>query len=591
MLKLRGLQQRLAIFMFLPVALLLIGMGVAGFIYARDSMLAQWGEAATLKLQRATHEVDMRLSRAKEWLKMFHTTGDNPYAPYYHELIIEQLEGIGGVARVKVNWAAGFGPLEKEKRGLIPAMETAVVEITSPRYDSLVKNKTIALISDLKTETGRKIGQLEVVIAFDYFIGKVLSSGWDQSDRAYLVDKSGKILSSTGGAPGRSQLGENKDALELKTLTAMKDKLFGTVIDHGLTDANVSGFYRLQEAPWILIMIAPGKDILAPIIQFHWYYLVAGAVFILIILALIRLGLGHTVSSIQDLSKAAHKVSRGQFVTLHPPRAQDEVCELVCSFNTMVMQLEERIELKESLDLAMEVQQNLLPQKPLQTESLDIAGKSIYCDETGGDYFDYFQFPKLGKDKIGIAVGDVVGHGVPAALLMTTVRAFLRSRMAQTGNLTQKITDVNRLLCLDTHDSCDYMTLFLLVIDSLKNELKWVRAGHDPAFVYNPSTGSFTELDGNGMVLGIDEAFSFQEYKYSGWSDGQIIVIGTDGIWETENPNAEAFGKTRLRHIVRQNGHCSAKEILQAITVALSKFRETAIQNDDVTLVVVKAKS
>jgi sigma-B regulation protein RsbU (phosphoserine phosphatase) len=588
MLKLRGLQQRLAIFMFLPVTLLLIGMGVAGFIYARDSLLAEWGEAATLKLQRAAHEVDMRLSRAKEWLKMFHTIGDNPYAPYYHELIIEQLQGLEGVARVNINWMAGYRPLEMEKRGLIPAMETAVVEITTPRYDSLVKNQTISLISDLKTATGRIIGQLEVVIGFDYLIGKVLSSGWDQSDRAYLVDKSGKIISSTGSAYGQSQLGENNDALELKTLAAMEDKLFGTVIVHGFTDANVSGFYRLEEAPWSLIMIAPGKDILSPIIQFRWYYFVSGAIFILIILSLIRLGLGHTVSSIQDISKAAHMVSRGQFVTLTPPRTQDEVCELVCSFNTMVMQLEERIELKESLDLAMEVQQNLLPQKPLQTESLDIAGKSIYCDETGGDYFDFFQFPELGKGRIGIAVGDVVGHGVPAALLMTTVRAFLRSRMAQPGDLAQKITDVNRLLCLDTHDSCDYMTLFLLVIDSMKNELKWVRAGHEPALVYDPSTDSFNELDGHGTVLGIDENWPFLEYKQSGWSNGQIIVIGTDGIWETENPHAEKFGKDRLRKIIREHSKLSSQEIVKAITEALAAFRETASQNDDVTLVVVK---
>jgi sigma-B regulation protein RsbU (phosphoserine phosphatase) len=257
----------------------------------------------------------------------------------------------------------------------------------------------------------------------------------------------------------------------------------------------------------------------------------------------------------------------------------------------MVLQLEERIELKESLDLANEVQQNLLPQKPLQTKSLDIAGKSIYCDETGGDYFDFFQFPELGKEKIGIAVGDVVGHGVPAALLMTTVRAFLRSRIAQPGDLAQKITDVNRILCLDTHDSCDYMTLFLLVIDSITNELKWVRAGHEPAILYDPSTGSFNELDGAGVVLGIDETFLFQEYKYSGLSEGQIIVIGTDGIWETENPKTEAFGKNRLRKIIRQNSHGSAKEIVQAITDALALFRETAPQNDDVTLVVVKVKS
>jgi sigma-B regulation protein RsbU (phosphoserine phosphatase) len=590
MLKIRGIKQRLAIFIFLPVAVLLIGMGVLGFIYARESLLAQWGEAATLKLQRAAHEVDMRLSRAKEWLKMFHTTGDNPYASFYHDLIIEQLQGLEGVTRVNINWTSARRPLEVEKRGLIPFMETTVFHITAPRYDSLVKNETISLISDLKTETGRTVGQLEVVIRFDYLIDAILSSGWWQSDQAYLVDQTGNILSNTDTS-GHAKLGENNDSLELKTLAAMKEKSHGTVIGNGFPDVKVSGFYRLKEAPWTLIMIAPGKDILAPIIKLRWYYLVSGTIFIFIILSLIRLALGRTVLSIQDISKAAHSVSRGNFVTLEPPKTQDEVCELVCSFNTMVMQLEERIELKESLDLAMEVQQNLLPQKPLQTESLDIAGKSIYCDETGGDYFDYFQFPELGEGKIGIAVGDVVGHGVPAALLMTTVRAFLRSRMSQPGNLAQKITDVNRLLCLDTHDSCDYMSLFLMIIDTMNKKLQWVRAGHDPALVYYPTTDSFIELNGHGTVLGIDQKWSFQEYKKSGWSDGQIIVIGTDGIWETESPDLEKFGRHRLRQLIRQHRHCSAQEILQTITDALVAFRETAPQHDDITLVVVKTKS
>jgi sigma-B regulation protein RsbU (phosphoserine phosphatase) len=282
MLKIRGIKQRLAIFIFLPVAVLLIGMGVVGFIYARDSLLAQWGEAATLKLQRAAHEVDMRLSRAKEWLKMFHTTGDNPYASYYHDLIIEQLQELEGVTRVNINWTSGRRPLEVEKRGLIPFMETTVFHITAPRYDSFVKNETISLISDLKTETGRTVGQLEVVIRFDYLIEAILSSGWWQSDQAYLVDRTGNVLSNTGTV-GHSKLGENNDSLELKTLAAMKKKSYGTVIGHGFPDAKVSGFYRLKEAPWTLVMIAPGKDILAPIIKFRWYYLVSGAIFMVIL--------------------------------------------------------------------------------------------------------------------------------------------------------------------------------------------------------------------------------------------------------------------------------------------------------------------
>ena len=173
---------------------------------------------------------------------------------------------------------------------------------------------------------------------------------------------------------------------------------------------------------------------------------------------------------------------------------------------------------------------------------------------------------------------------------MTTVRAFLRSQLAQPGNLDEKVAAVNRLLCMDTFESCDFMTLFLMVIDANKRELRWVRAGHDPAIVYDPSSKSIYELHDGGSVLGINADWTFKEYKHTGWSAGQIIVIGTDGIWETENSHSEKFGKFRLRQIIRQHSQFSAREILDAIINALNEFRGTAPQNDDVTLVVVKAK-
>jgi hypothetical protein len=316
--KIRGLQQRLAVFMFLPVALLLIAMGVAGFIYVRHSLLAQWGEAAALKLQRAAHEVDMRLGAAKAWLTLFHASGNDPNAVHYHGLVIRQLEKLQGVARVNLTWTPDQLPHETAKRGEVPSLETSIVEITPPRYDSLVKNETISLISDLKAESGRTVGRLEVVIRFDYLINAILSSGWGQSDQAYLVDRAGKVLASTRPA-GRRQLGDTNDLLELETLKAMQQMPYGTVIGRGFPPANVSGFYRLHEAPWTLIMIAPGKEILAPIIKFRWYYFISGAIFIFLILTLIRLTLGRTVSSIQDISSAAGRVADGEFATLPSP--------------------------------------------------------------------------------------------------------------------------------------------------------------------------------------------------------------------------------------------------------------------------------
>ena len=114
------------------------------------------------------------------------------------------------------------------------------------------------------------------------------------------------------------------------------------------------------------------------------------------------------------------------------------------------------------------------------------------------------------------------------------------------------------------------------------------RQYYDPAIVYDASTDSFEELSGQGVVLGADDKWSFQDNKYSRWSDGQIILIGTDGIWETVNPDREQFGKERVRQIIHQHRNRSAKELLKTITGELTAFRQGANQEDDITLVVIK---
>ena len=610
MLRPRSLQQRLSLFMFLPVALLLIAMGFVGFIYARDSLVNQWREAAILKLQRAAHQVDMRLSRTKTWIQMFHKTAGEKYPDYIHLWVVEQLKDLEGVARVNLIWndntpgqglnsgtAPRMDPMARDAQGINDGGRmrmrrfygARITEITPPRYDASAEHETVSLISDLNDETGQTIGRLEVFLNFDYLIEKIAASGWWQSDKAFLVDNTGKILISAA-AQSRQKLGDNNDPLEQKTLEAMLNMPFGTILGQGHPPSEVSGFYKLDEAPWTLVMIAPGEEILSPIIRFRLYYTISGAIFILLVLVLIRSVLGRTVAAIKDVSRAADKVAHGDYDELLPVKTQDEVGELTRSFNSMVRQLKERIRMKEALDLAMEVQQNLLPRQPLKIGDLDIAGRSIYCDETGGDYYDFLTFFQDGQKKIGVAVGDVVGHGISAALLMTTVRALLRSRISQPGNLAQMIDDVNRLLCDDTSQSASFMTLFFLAIDTATKKLQWVRAGHDPAIVYDSSMDTFDELRGKGIALGVDENWSFQHNNRSRWTDGQIILIGTDGIWETENAVGKKFGKERVRQIIRQHANRAARDILQAITESLASFRQSASQVDDVTLVVLKTK-
>jgi sigma-B regulation protein RsbU (phosphoserine phosphatase) len=386
----------------------------------------------------------------------------------------------------------------------------------------------------------------------------------------------------------RESLADSNDPLERETVKAMKTSEYGTILGEGHPPEEVSGFYKLQEAPWSLVMIAPGKEIMAPIVRFRFYYLIIGAVFISFIVILIRIVTGRTVVAIKEVSQAAERVAGGNYGKLLTVKTQDEVGELIRSFNSMVQQLKERMEMKQAMNLAMEVQQNLLPKKMPLIKGLDIAALSIYCDETGGDLYDFLEVGDRNSDRIAIAIGDVSGHGIPAALLMATVRAFLKSRATQPGGPSQIVSDVNRLITHDTGETGQFVTLFYASIDVGKKELRWVRAGHEPAILYDPGTDSFAELGGQGMALGVNGGYSYDEGGIIDLSDGQILLIGTDGLWEAHNKSYEMFGKNRLEAIIRQYAQTPADTILKSIILAVQEFRASAKQEDDITLAVIK---
>jgi sigma-B regulation protein RsbU (phosphoserine phosphatase) len=219
---------------------------------------------------------------------------------------------------------------------------------------------------------------------------------------------------------------------------------------------------------------------------------------------------------------------------------------------------------------------------------LDIAGRSLYCDETGGDYYDFIQPADRHRGTIGLVLGDVSGHGIPSALLMATARAFIRQRSHWEGTLADIVQDVNRLLAHDVEDSSSFMTLFYLVLDRANQQLQWVRAGHDPAIIYDPQADRFDELMGEGIPLGVDADWTFTVNERNGLKEGQIIVLGTDGTWEANDAKGDMFGKQPLMDTVRRCRDQSAGQILDAVIDALNRFRGSHELEDDVTLLVTK---
>lgn len=284
-------------------------------------------------------------------------------------------------------------------------------------------------------------------------------------------------------------------------------------------------------------------------------------------------------------TRVLEQVSRGDLSDKVPVATNDEFGLIAGHTNNMIEGLRHRIQLISALKLAEELQQNLLPRQDPRVAGLDIAGASNYCDETGGDYYDYFNLP---DDRLGVVVADASGHGVGAAMHMATVRAFLHFGIRDYQGPARLLTSVNAYVTRDSAQTGNFMSLFFLEIDQEGKSLRWVRAGHEPALVFERAKNSFAELDGTGMALGVDENFQYVESSQNGWNSSDLIVIGTDGIHETRNAAGAMFGHDRLRDIIRGHADASAKTIRDTIIGNLQDFRGKAPQEDDVTLVVVK---
>lgn len=246
---------------------------------------------------------------------------------------------------------------------------------------------------------------------------------------------------------------------------------------------------------------------------------------------------------------------------------------------------------KKALELAGEVQRGLLPERPPEIPGMDIAGRNISCDEVGGDYFDFLPDKGNGSQRLAVVVGDITGHGVDAALLMSSARAFLRMRASHAGTPVDIVTAMNQHLTGDFSESGRFMTMFYLALDRQAAQLEWIRAGHDPAFIYDPEKDLFDELKGPGLALGVVENYEYELQRRNGLKPGQVIVIGTDGIWEGCNPSGQMFGKERLMRIVRSMAAHDADTIVETVFQEHADFSDGLKQDDDLTLVVVKIQA
>jgi len=359
--------------------------------------------------------------------------------------------------------------------------------------------------------------------------------------------------------------------------------------DHDGTEylASTTAFRVGDDQVWVVGAVAPKADFLAEVWRSQLIAAMAatGALLIAVLLAVL---MARSVSTpVLRLIGFMRRVGAGDLDAKAEFSGSREFRELSATLNQMILDLRDGLRLRHSLDVAMHVQQQLLPRGAPTVWGLDVAGHSTYCDETGGDYYDFLVLDQPAKDTLLVVLGDVMGHGVASALVMAGVRSVLRDRAEGQGEMAALLGRLNNALSADLEGS-RFMTMYLAALDARSGAMRWASAGHDPALVYDPATGDFREDAGGDLPLGVMPDTAYAEQAAPPLAVGQILLVGTDGVWEMMNPAGEAYGKDRLRETIKAAAGGSARDVVQAILDSLKEFRKDRRPTDDVTFVAIR---
>lgn len=259
-----------------------------------------------------------------------------------------------------------------------------------------------------------------------------------------------------------------------------------------------------------------------------------------------------------------------------PTREEQIFYSLTLLRHVINMKIEEQ-RLAAVLDESRTVQETMLPSSPPVLRGFDIAGCSSPAERVSGDLFDYIP---ISTDRLGIALADAAGHGLPAALLVRDAITGLRMGVQGKHEIKNLIGSLNRVI----HRAALSRTFISLYYGELRDDgtLTYCNAGHNPPLLYRGD--SFVELDRGGTVLG-----PFPDARYesavTALERGDVLVAFTDGVVERENPRGEQFGTRRLEQVIAQTRVARAEEIVSAVRKAVDRFGRGTPQADDLTVV------
>ncbi|HZP02126.1 MAG TPA: PP2C family protein-serine/threonine phosphatase [Terriglobia bacterium] len=276
-----------------------------------------------------------------------------------------------------------------------------------------------------------------------------------------------------------------------------------------------------------------------------------------------------------------------------PPSAFNpyQALSIACLIFLLALELADRVIMKRDLEIAREIQRWLVPSAPPQVEGVDIAFASRPANTVGGDYFDAFvrevSSSGIVSRRLLLVVADVAGKSVPAALLMATFQASLRTLANEPASLRDLVTGLNRYACAHSLGGRRFTTALFAELDPATRELSYIRAGHCAPILRRASM-SLERLDAGHIPLGIDAGASFG-CGSTRLAPGDLLVVYTDGVIEAVNQKNEEFEEARLLNTIKTLPAGSAADSLRRLTAAVDAFVGETRQHDDITWLLVRA--
>src|SRR6204780_3794908 len=259
-------------------------------------------------------------------------------------------------------------------------------------------------------------------------------------------------------------------------------------------------------------------------------------------------------------------------------------------FLLLMLEIADRVVMKRDLQIAREIQTWLLPGAPPQIPGLAVAYAPRPANTVAGDYYDVF--PRPGKtteeNRVMFAVADVAGKSIPAAMLMATLQASLKTLSTEPIALPELVSDMNKYACSNSQGGLRFTTAFLAEYDAARRTFLYINAGHNNP-ILRRANGSIERLDAGGLPLGI-----LSEAKYESASvtlaPGDWLIIFTDGLVEAENARQDEYGEEQLLSVINSAAASTPAEMLNRLMAAVDLFVGSTPQHDDVTCLLVKAE-